>query len=494
MFDKIQVLKRTLNTLEGIYDDRYLYTSVLSVVRRFFPQANDKETWALFCALVDKQIPVVSRLIPMLEGLALEIMEHHDNFIQFVQEEPKHQKEVLTNFSWHSNTKKGLKQYQGWSHRLITSDTITCFFTHLKGFLNEYDTLLNFFKTSYLQSNTEPRIEGVIRGFCRELLNQDCPPSCKIRRKNYQGCKILGTMIPNPQGSSAFKTICLFLRWMVRPHPDLEMWNFIPTSELLYPLDVGVMRVLERLQLITRKKSTWLMVLDSTKAIKTFFDEKDPVKFDFALSRLGILRSCQKTLEKSHCFVCPFGIEKVCPSAVTASDVDKWHETMLKQDKMRQLNRIKGEYLELKILEALVKEGYHPDYAFKYLPVLSPYSELLLQHDCMTQGKRMELDVVVRNITDPRKFKVVECKYHAQPISRKDVECFGIKIANFKELLQDAKEMSVDGMIEEVWFVAPNGFAHGCEEVAAKHEMKLFDRSGLNQLFQEKGLKTILDL
>ena len=414
----------------------------------------------------------------------------YNNFTDFVYAKSSEQKAVLNNFVWYSRTKKGPKKYVGWSHRIITSDTLICFFIHLKEFLEKYKTLSNFFKKQYEQSNSNPRLESVIRNFCREILSVDCPPECKVSRKTYTQCKILGTIIPSPQGSSAFKTICLFLRWMVRPPPDLMLWGFIPTSELLYPLDSGVIRVLERLKLLTEKETKWQMVIDATNAIKTFFDKDDPVKFDFALSRLGILRFCQKQLEKSFCALCPFGIKKVCPSAVPLAIVDQFYHKLFTEPKIRQISRLKGEYLELKVATVLVTDGYQLDMGFKYLPVLPKYRNLLIQHNCMIAANRMELDVVVRKITDPSNFKVVECKYHRTPVSKKDVECFGIKCANFREYLRTVDNIK-GSSIEEQWFVALNGFSYNCQSTAAKYNIKLLDRTELNRLLSKKGRHTV---
>jgi uncharacterized protein (TIGR02757 family) len=53
------------------------------------------------------------------------------------------------------------------------------------------------------------------------------------------------------------------------------------------PLDVHVERVARQLGLLIRKQTDWQAALELTSVLKTL-DEKDPVKYDFALFGLGL--------------------------------------------------------------------------------------------------------------------------------------------------------------------------------------------------------------
>ncbi len=95
-------------------------------------------------------------------------------------------------------------------------------------------------------------------------------------------------LIPNPKNGGAMKRMNMFLRWMVRKPPvDLGVWNFIPTSELLIPLDVHVARVSREMGLLSEQamilKQCWNLVKTCEKIAPN-----DPVKFDFAMFGLGI--------------------------------------------------------------------------------------------------------------------------------------------------------------------------------------------------------------
>ncbi len=97
-------------------------------------------------------------------------------------------------------------------------------------------------------------------------------------------------LLPAPSRGSACKRHCLFLRWMVRPDDgvDLGLWRSVSPSRLLLPLDVHLERVVVALGWTRRKSPGWPMVLEATACLRRI-DPDDPVRYDFALSRLGIL-------------------------------------------------------------------------------------------------------------------------------------------------------------------------------------------------------------
>jgi len=97
-------------------------------------------------------------------------------------------------------------------------------------------------------------------------------------------------MIPNPENGGAMKRMNMFLRWMVRKPPvDFGIWKFIPSSELLIPLDVHVARVSREMGLLTRKSNDFKAVIELTDNLKKY-DFSDPVKYDFATFGYGVSR------------------------------------------------------------------------------------------------------------------------------------------------------------------------------------------------------------
>lgn len=95
-------------------------------------------------------------------------------------------------------------------------------------------------------------------------------------------------MIPNPAKGGAMKRMSMFLRWMVRKGPvDFGIWDFMPPSELLIPLDVHVARISREMGLLTRKQNDFKAVIELTNNLKKF-DPQDPVKYDFAMFGFGV--------------------------------------------------------------------------------------------------------------------------------------------------------------------------------------------------------------
>ena len=95
-------------------------------------------------------------------------------------------------------------------------------------------------------------------------------------------------MIPNPKNGGAMKRMSMFLRWRVRDgEVDLGVWDFVPKSELLIPLDVHVARVSREMGLLKRSSNDFKAVLELMEALKQF-DYDDPAKYDFAMFGYGV--------------------------------------------------------------------------------------------------------------------------------------------------------------------------------------------------------------
>ncbi|MEO6613571.1 MAG: TIGR02757 family protein [Chitinophagaceae bacterium] len=97
--------------------------------------------------------------------------------------------------------------------------------------------------------------------------------------------------IATPETKSSCKRLNMYLRWMVRRDNkgvDFGVWTTISPSELICPVDLHVARVARRLGLLKRKQTDWLAAVELTENLRAF-DEKDPVKYDFALFGMGIM-------------------------------------------------------------------------------------------------------------------------------------------------------------------------------------------------------------
>lgn len=95
--------------------------------------------------------------------------------------------------------------------------------------------------------------------------------------------------IANVDKGSAAKRINMFLRWMVRKDErniDFGLWQGIPMSALLIPLDLHTGNVSRRLGLLTRNQNDRRAVMKLTERLREF-DPHDPIRYDFALFGLG---------------------------------------------------------------------------------------------------------------------------------------------------------------------------------------------------------------
>lgn len=97
-------------------------------------------------------------------------------------------------------------------------------------------------------------------------------------------------LLPSPSSGSLAKRHCLFLRWVVRPEDgiDLGVWTRVSPARLVLPVDVHLFRVVTALGWTRRRSPTFALALEATDALRRL-DPRDPTRYDFALSRLGIL-------------------------------------------------------------------------------------------------------------------------------------------------------------------------------------------------------------
>ncbi len=112
-------------------------------------------------------------------------------------------------------------------------------------------------------------------------------------------------LFPRPERGSACKRHNLFLRWVVRGPDgvDLGLWRAVSPRDLVVPLDTHMARLGEWLGLTRRKTPDWRMAEEITASLRAACPE-DPVKFDYPLTRLGILRLCTRP-RTGVCRRCP---------------------------------------------------------------------------------------------------------------------------------------------------------------------------------------------
>ena len=89
------------------------------------------------------------------------------------------------------------------------------------------------------------------------------------------------------KGVSAYKRWNMFFRWMVRDDCiDLGLWTNVDKKDLILPLDTHTFEISKKLGLLNRNTYDLESAILITKQLRQF-DPFDPIKYDFALYRIG---------------------------------------------------------------------------------------------------------------------------------------------------------------------------------------------------------------
>lgn len=119
-------------------------------------------------------------------------------------------------------------------------------------------------------------------------------------------------LLPDPRRGSACKRLLMYLRWMIRRDAvDPGTWPGISPGLLVVPLDTHAHRFLRRLGLTTRNTADLRAALEATDALREIAPH-DPVRYDFALTRLGIRADTEASAFFQACRpACPIGMVRL---------------------------------------------------------------------------------------------------------------------------------------------------------------------------------------
>ncbi len=168
---------------------------------------------------------------------------------------------------------EGLKNHY---YRFQKSEDVIALFIALKR-LHVESSLEEVFKKGYeIKSSVIDGINELIKALHVEY-SQDT-----------QGYNFLvGKVTTKTKGAGALKRWMMFLRWMVREdNIDMGLWSGVNKADLIMPLDTHTFNVGKRLGLLERKTYDLQAAIELTETLKGF-DRADPLKYDFALYRLG---------------------------------------------------------------------------------------------------------------------------------------------------------------------------------------------------------------
>ncbi len=155
-------------------------------------------------------------------------------------------------------------------------------------FQNESDVRAIFFALSRIDSLEEIFLEGYKKR--KDVLDGIGALIKEIKRRyphDSHGYDFLIGRVPSGKNGSPYKRWNMFLRWMVRKdNLDMGLWKGVDKADLIIPLDTHTFNVSRKLGLLQRKSYDLKAALELTANLKKF-DPSDPVKYDFALYRLG---------------------------------------------------------------------------------------------------------------------------------------------------------------------------------------------------------------
>ncbi|HEY3130162.1 MAG TPA: TIGR02757 family protein [Acidobacteriota bacterium] len=191
-------------------------------------------------------------------------------------------------------------------HRFNDGRDVAALCLALKRSLEEFGSLQNLFLSSH-----DPQAQTIEEGLSRFVTNLlHRIPSEVYRRKSLPHDAGVRFLLPSPESGSACKRMNLFLRWMVRPGPvDFRIWQGVQPRQLVLPVDTHIARIGRYIGLTRRANIGWRMALEMTDALRSLNPE-DPVRYDFALCHLGIMRGCPAKYNPVKCHVCP--IQQIC--------------------------------------------------------------------------------------------------------------------------------------------------------------------------------------
>jgi len=151
-------------------------------------------------------------------------------------------------------------------YRFVTYANLLAFFSAYQRLMRTYGTL-----GKYVRASCDGTGLGAVKAICAA----------------FAGAGV-GCLVP-ADASSACKRLCMFLRWMVRrgPSVDIGLWaDFIDRKTLIMPLDTHVITQARELGLLSKESATMSTARKLTALMAEVFPD-DPVRGDFALFGLG---------------------------------------------------------------------------------------------------------------------------------------------------------------------------------------------------------------
>jgi uncharacterized protein (TIGR02757 family) len=270
-------LREGLERLRERFDERYLATDPVEFPRRF-RDAADREVVGLVAAA-------------LAFGNVKTIRASVERVMAFLGPEPAAR---ARSFS----AREARDALRDFRHRWTRGTDVACLLVFAGRMLEESGGVGAFFREGYVEGD----MAESLRSFSERALSLD--HGGLFRTRSLPKDAGVRFFFPSP-ATGAAKRLNMYLRWMARPDDgvDLGLWRFVPTRDLVVPLDTHVFRIGRHLGWTRRRTASWRAAIDITRSLARI-DPEDPVKYDFALSRMGILEGCPRHPRKLDCDLC----------------------------------------------------------------------------------------------------------------------------------------------------------------------------------------------
>jgi uncharacterized protein (TIGR02757 family) len=167
---------------------------------------------------------------------------------------------------------------EGFKHRFTPGSEVAALLWGVKAAIAEHGSLEGLFGAGPEEDDTIlPRLASFVERLRRYAGGNDSCPS----------------LLSSPHDGSACKRLNLYLRWMVRRDAvDPGPWTSVSRAGLVVPLDTHMFRIAGGLGLTTRRQADLKTAQEITRGFSRY-SPRDPVKYDFALTRMGINPACR---------------------------------------------------------------------------------------------------------------------------------------------------------------------------------------------------------
>lgn len=260
---RVEELRRRLEELYRRYDHRFVDPDPLEFVRAQ-ARAADREVVGLIAA-------------GLAFGTVLQIKRSVAVVLDALGPRPAAAVDEL-------DPRETARRLRAFRHRWVRGRDVACLLTFVRQMRASHGSVEGFFAEGLSSGHAD--VGPALTSFCRRALALD--PGRLYPGRRLPADAGVRYFFPSPGQGSACKRLNLFLRWMVRRDGvDLGVWRRPLPSQLVLPLDAHTYALARRLRLTRYRSPGWAMAVDVTRRLRRL-DPRDPVKYDFALHRIGL--------------------------------------------------------------------------------------------------------------------------------------------------------------------------------------------------------------